>query len=125
MISKNAARCRVCTTIVESTSSQYETCKCGAIAIGGGSLRLSRSTRTWADLEELSEFSLSWRDVLDCKQFYRSLEQAASFAKMTGHMFFVFNDEVYRAFPNTAVKTGKTVKDLEGTEQCTVLVSQQ
>jgi hypothetical protein len=113
-IHKNAARCRVCKEVVESKQVKtIETCACGAIAISGGSDRLTRNVRSWSDLEELSEYHLSWKDVLDCKQIYTRVHVAADNARLTGHSFFVFNGEIYR---NTAagqtVKTDKSISDL-------------
>jgi len=113
-ITKNAARCRVCSVSIESLDpKQYEVCSCGSIAISGGSQKLLRSTKTWADLEELSEYLLTWKDVLDCKQYYRKLSEAANVAQITGHMFFVFDENIHRVLDNgTTVKTDKTIHDL-------------
>lgn len=109
-VHKNTARCRICHITIESNSQAYETCNCGAIAIAGGHERLIRNTRTWADLEELSEYLLTWRDVLDCKQWHNDLNRAADNARITGHIFFVFNGDIYR---NT--DDGKTIKTEKNT----------
>jgi hypothetical protein len=120
MIAVNKARCRNCSQIVESHDPAiYETCTCGSIAISGGVKRLVRSQHSWADLEELSEYFLSWKDVLDCKQIYHSLGSAADYAKMTGYMFFVFDGEIHRNFPDGRTKgTGRSQEEMP----CTIKV---
>lgn len=110
---KNMARCRVCDTTIESQQVQeFETCSCGCIAISGGEEKLIRNTRSWGDLEELSEYFLTWQDVLDYKQGYKKLEQVATNARLTGHSFFVFDKEVYRICFDRAIQTGISVDDL-------------
>jgi len=124
-VHKNMARCRVCGTIIQSNHVQsFETCHCGSIAISGGSERLVRNVRGWADLEELSEYLLTWRDVLDCKQWHNGLQKAADNARITGHIFFVFNGDIYRNTDDgKTIKTEKNILDLgENSPPCVVKV---
>jgi hypothetical protein len=113
-IATNKARCRNCDQTIESHDPvRYETCTCGSIAISGGKKRLTRSQHSWADLEELSEYLLTWRDVLDCKQIYHSLGAAADNAKITGYMFFAFNGEIHRNHNDgRTTGTGKTPEEM-------------
>jgi len=124
---RNIARCRICFATIESQNkNSYETCSCGAIAISGGNEKIIRHTRTWGDLEELSEYLLTWRDVLDCKQWHDSLNKAADNAVITGHMFFVYDEDIYRNLKDgRAVKTGKTINDLNNDIACTVPVNHE
>lgn len=112
-IHKNMAACRICNTVINSINeSEWVTCTCGCIAISGGIKCLRRNTRTWADLKEMSEYLLTWRDVLDCKQVIK-LNDAAANAKMTGHQFFVFDGDIYQNIKNgKTVKTDKTAEDM-------------
>lgn len=56
-IKRNMARCKVCGDVLESKHvHDYVSCKCGAIAIDGGTEYLRRTCQNLSDIEELSEF---------------------------------------------------------------------
>lgn len=55
-IIRNMAQCKVCQDIIESKSEHdYVTCSCGAIAVDGGLIHISRTGRP-GDLIELSKY---------------------------------------------------------------------
>lgn len=56
MIIRNAAECRKCGDIVESTHRwDYQTCSCGAIAVDGGKDYLRRAAKDPHDIIDRSE----------------------------------------------------------------------
>jgi hypothetical protein len=60
---RNRIRCRKCGDIIESkTRHDYVTCKCGAVAVDGGSSYLKR-TGDPADIEELEEWPKDPKDM--------------------------------------------------------------
>jgi hypothetical protein len=55
-ITRNAARCRKCDTVIESRSvHDFVSCRCGAIFVDGG-LEYGRSGGSPEDFESLSEY---------------------------------------------------------------------
>ena len=57
-IIRNAARCRICGDVIESTSvHDFKRCKCGAVFVDGGHEYLRRGFKNSPDdFEDLSEF---------------------------------------------------------------------
>jgi len=57
-ITRNAARCRHCKQVIESTHvHDYVSCACGKIAVDGGREYLRRVGEPYDFLEDLSEFT--------------------------------------------------------------------
>ncbi len=62
----NKAKCKCCGEVVESHSSpsNYETCSCGNLCVGGGQKNILRAASRWDMYEELSEIrSIDDEDV--------------------------------------------------------------
>jgi hypothetical protein len=60
---RNRIRCRKCGDIIESkTRHDYVTCKCGAVAVDGGSSYLKRTGNS-EDIEELEEWPKDPKDM--------------------------------------------------------------
>jgi hypothetical protein len=60
---RNRVKCRKCGDIIESkTRHDYVTCKCGAVAVDGGSSYMRR-TGSPADIEELEEWPKDSKDM--------------------------------------------------------------
>jgi hypothetical protein len=60
---RNRIKCRKCGDIIESKNRHdYVTCKCGAVAVDGGSSYLKR-TGDPADIEELEEWPKDPKDM--------------------------------------------------------------
>lgn len=54
-IIRNAARCKLCGDVIESTyQHDYVMCSCGACAVDGGHAYLRRSAKDFSLLEDLS-----------------------------------------------------------------------
>jgi len=54
-IIRNAARCKLCGDVIESTyQHDYVMCSCGACAVDGGHAYLRRSAKDFALMEDLS-----------------------------------------------------------------------
>jgi hypothetical protein len=63
MTMRNRIRCRKCGDIIESkTRHDYVTCKCGAVAVDGGSSYIRRIGNP-ADMEELEEWPKDPKDM--------------------------------------------------------------
>ena len=64
-IVRNAARCRHCGDVIESTNTHdFKRCSCGAIFVDGGHAYLGRGfTDSPDDYEELSEFEGEEDDI--------------------------------------------------------------
>lgn len=128
-IHKNAALCRKCGTTVSSIAiGQWVACNCGSISISGGNNRLVRSSTTWYDLEELSEYEISWRYILDFtdRSLFSNVRERSNLAKLANnakYSYFAWSDEhIYFVNSNgIAIDTGKTLEDLkENSPPCIV-----
>lgn len=61
----------------------------------------------------MSEFTLTWRDVFDCKAIYGHIDNIVSKMSGTGYKYFVWNGRVYQLIANNDYKaTGYLVEDL-------------
>lgn len=115
-IYKNAARCRKCDTYIESKyRHDYVGCKCGACAVDGGTAYLRRTAQSFEEMEDLTEFVITWKDVLDCKLYVSTIGAMADLTRTTGYECFLFNDNIYLLTrdKNNFIRTGKFKSDLK------------
>ncbi len=56
MILRNMAKCRICSSVIESKHRHdFVSCKCGEVSVDGGLSYLKRGARDFKNLIELSE----------------------------------------------------------------------
>jgi hypothetical protein len=111
-IHTNKAKCLKCNEVIESKRAHdFVQCGCKAIHVDGGREYLKRGFTNLSDFQELSEYIITWKDVLDCKKWYGHISTMHDAVKSVGYMFYVWNNRIYSTYDSEF--TGKTVKDLE------------
>lgn len=114
-INKNSVRCLNCNQTLENRRNpEYIRCKCNGIAISGGYETLRREVSLNHSYEELSEYEIGWRDILDCKVQLGYIGKMEALCRTTGYSCFLWNDRIYILTNDGFEDTGKTVSDLSG-----------
>lgn len=115
-IHKNVARCKKCNSIIESKSvHDYRSCSCGACAVDGGHEYVRRTANSFDDMEDLTEYLITWKDVLDCKIWLGTIDKMYELTKTTGYKCFMWNDVIYLISEKDFIRTGKFRTDLSET----------